>query len=283
LEVAEKISPDQPDLYRQIGEVQAELGHINIAIATLQKAIQQEPDQVGPYLSMGKVFQREGQWDKAEEIYKQALKVLPKSSPAHLALGDLFMQRGQLPRARRHLERATRLSSRNGLAWARLGQFYDLTNNRSQAAQAYRQAVKWLPTDLLEAKHAQDRLQALNPRFFLEVERSWPELIRRLIWPVLLAIVAALLNTGGWPWSIQGTEWLAIGLATLGAFLWLSGRSLPQNPLIRLLTTQPDGLEDSLLAPLAAVAGAIVWLTALAILLLPLTQSFSGLPSWLGL
>jgi tetratricopeptide (TPR) repeat protein len=283
LQVAEQVSPDQPDLYRQMGEVQAELGQTSTAIITLQKAIRQEPGQVGPYLSLGNVFQREGQWEKAEEVYKQALKVLPKSSASHVALGDLFMQRGQLAKARHYLQRATQLNSRNGLAWVRLGQFYDLANNRPLASQAYRQAVKRLPTDLLEAKHAHDRLQTLNPRFSLEAERGWPELIRRLIGPGLIFVLAAFFNTGWWPGSIQGTEWLAIGLSILGTFLWLSGRSLPQNPLIRLLTGQPDGLEDFLLRPVVAVGGLLLWIMALGILLLPLARFFPGLSPWLRL
>jgi tetratricopeptide (TPR) repeat protein len=268
LRVAEQISPDQPDLYRQMGEVQAELGQTHAAIATLQKAINQEPEQIAPYLSLGKVYQRDGHWDKAEGVYKQALKVLPKSSESHLALGDLFMLRGQLGKARRHLQRAVNLNRHNGLAWARLGQFYDLTGNRSAAAPAYRHALKWLPDGQLEAQHAEARLQLLDPRQLSGARRGWSELIRRLLIAIFIPVLAALFNTGWWPPLIEGQEWPALGLALAGAFLWVSGASLPQNPLIRLLAGD-QGLEDSSLSPLVALVGGVLWLAALALILLP--------------
>jgi tetratricopeptide (TPR) repeat protein len=272
LQLAEQISPDQPDLYRQMGEVQAELGQTHTAITTLQQAIAREPEQIGPYLSLGKVYQRDGHWDKAEGVYKQALKVLPRSSESHLALGDLFMLRGQLAKARRHLQRAVSLNRRSGMAWARLGQFYDLTGNRSAAAPAYRQALKWLPDDQPEAQHAHDRLQILDPKLLSGTKRGWPELIRRLLVALSIPVLAALFNTGWWPPSLQGADWLALALAVAGAFLWLSGASLPQNPLIRLLAGE-QGLEDSILRPLITIVGGVLWLAALTIILLPVLPS----------
>jgi hypothetical protein len=93
-------------------------------------------------------------------------------------------------------------------------------------------------------------------------------LIRRLLIAIFIPVLAALFNTGWWPPLIEGQEWPALGLALAGAFLWVSGASLPQNPLIRLLAGD-QGLEDSSLSPLVALVGGVLWLAALALILLP--------------
>jgi tetratricopeptide (TPR) repeat protein len=260
-----------------MGEVQAELGHISAAIATLQQAVEQEPEQIAPYLSLGKVLQQEGSWEKAEQIYRRALKVLPKSSESHYALGDLFLQRGQPAKARQHLERATGLNPYNGMAWSRLGQLYESAGKRKQAVRAYRQAAKWLPQDLLEWHRVEERLKVLDPPLPEGLRRGWFEFIRQMIGPVLVAVLAVLLDSGLRPWWIHWTGWLALSLATLGALLWLSGTSLPQNPVIRFFTG-PGGLEDSAMRLLLAICGVLFWLLAIAVILWPVGQSLPELP-----
>jgi Flp pilus assembly protein TadD len=273
LQIVEKINPDQPDLYRHMGEVQAELGEPGGAIATLEKAVEQEPDQVGPYLALGKVLQQEGRWKRAEKVYKQALIITPKSSEPYFALGDLLMQRGRLREARNHLQRATKLYPQHGLAWARLGEIHEASGRQQPAIRAYQQAVKFLSPESLEWEQVQQRLNVLNPGLSASQARGWAEFIRETSGPILVCVLALLLDSGLRPWWISGMGWLALILAMLGAFLWVSGTSLPNNPLMRLLIGQ-QGLDKSELRILVASLGALFWLLAMGIILLPLGQFF---------
>ena len=159
LRVAEKLNPEQPDLYRQMGDVLGELGQTSAAIETLELAVEQEPEQVGPYLALGKVLQKEGQWEDAEAVYGEASKIAPKSSEPYFYLGDLFIQRNKLKEARKNLERAVKLDPQHGLAWAELGQVNEATGKRGAAAKAYRNAYKYLPPDSVERTEVSKRLQ----------------------------------------------------------------------------------------------------------------------------
>ena len=164
LRVAEKLNPEQPDLYRQMGDVLGELGQTSAAIETLELAVEYEPEQVLPYLTLGKLLQKEGQWEDAEAVYGEASKVAPKSSEPYFYLGDLFIQRGHLKEARKNLERAVKLDPQHGLAWTELGQLNEAEGKRGAAAKAYRNAYKYLPPDSPDHAEVSKRLQSKDTR-----------------------------------------------------------------------------------------------------------------------
>jgi tetratricopeptide (TPR) repeat protein len=277
LHVAEKLNANQPDLYRQMGEVLTSLGRPGDAITTLEKAVKKEPEQVGPYLALGRVLQQEGHWERAEKVYRSAMKVAPKSSETYFALGDLHVQRNRLRNAQKQLQKATRIDPQHGEAWARLGQVYESRRKRRQAIHAYRKANRLLPHGSFDAQQARERLKVLNPRLPARLARSWGELLRQMAGPVLIVILAALLDSGLRPWWSPWTGWLAIVLGSLGAFLAISGYSLPVNPLICLLMGH-RGLEGMSGRGFITALGALFWLAAIAVILLPIGQSFPEPP-----
>lgn len=180
LQIAEKMDPNQPDLYRFLGELQHEVGHIKEAIATLEFAVEKEPEQVGPYLSLGKVLKAEGHWQQAEEVYREALHIAPNSSEAHYAFADLMLQRGDIKKARKHLNRALNLDPEHGLAWAELGQMYDSLKKYSSAIRAYRRAVKLMPSDSLDLERVESRLHSLDPSWQKGSTKSWAAKLKEL-------------------------------------------------------------------------------------------------------
>ena len=180
LQIAEKMNPDQPDLYRLLGELQHEVGYIQEAIDTLELAIEKEPEQVGPYLSLGRVLKHEGHWRQAEELYQEVLLMAPDSSEAHYALGDLMVQRGQLKKARKYLNQALKLDPEHGSAWVQLGQMYESSRKYSSAIRAYRRAVTLLLPDSLELERVQDRLQILDPSWQKGSAKSWTSKLKEL-------------------------------------------------------------------------------------------------------
>ena len=274
---AESIDPEQPGLHQRLGEVMADLGRTDEAVTILREAIEREPEESGLYLSLGHVLRQARHFTKAATTYVEAISRSPKSAEAHFALGDLYLERGKPKEATRYLAKAVRLAPQDGLAWARLGLAYDELQQLQPTINAYQQAVRLLSPELVEWKRVRQRLNVLSPDLPEGLVRSWPELLRQVAGPILVCLLALLLDSGLRPWWIDWSGWLALLLAMFGAFLWVSATSLPQNPLVCLITNQ-QGFEALRARPVIAAAGIFFWLVALSIILLPIHQSLPETP-----
>ncbi len=179
IKIAERMDPDQPDLYRVMGEIQHEVGQIKESITTLELAVDKEPEQITPYLSLGRVLKQEGHWRAAEEIYREALHVAPDSSEAHFAFGDLMLQRNKLKLARSHLRHAVKLNPQHGHAWSLLGELYERYKKRASAIKAYRNARNLLSRDSLEWERAESRLRYLDPSHYQEANEGWTAKLKK--------------------------------------------------------------------------------------------------------
>lgn len=237
------LQPDYPQLQLRLSEAQLGMGRPDRAWTSLQRAVEQDPNAV----------------------------------EVHFALGELARHRGQCEEAFGHYRTATQLDPEYGLAWFQLGQIYQQARMRKEAIQAFRRAAKLLPVVSTEYRQAQAQLEYLTPGLPEKMATGWPELIRQMTGPVTLCVLATLLDSGLRPWWIPLTGWLALILAVLGTFLCVSGADLPRNPLIRLLVGE-RGLSSSELKITLALVGAALWLFALALILLPLGQSFPEPP-----
>ncbi len=276
LAIVEKTEPDQPDLYRQIGEVQAALGQTSAAISSLERAIALEPDQAGPYLALGKVLQQEGHWRQAEKIYRRAMEILPDSSETYFALGDLLLQRNRHRQARKYLQKAIDKDPQHGPAWAQMGQIYESQKKRSAAIRAYHRADLLLDPESFYGQQTHQRLNILQPKLPKQLGESWMEFSRQAAGPLLICILAVLLDSGLRPWWISWTGWLALFLAFMGTPLWISGYSLPQNPLICFLFgSRGLGRTER---PIVAFLGAFFWLLAMGLILMPIGQTYPEPP-----
>lgn len=229
-------------------------------------------------LRLGEAQLAAGRPDRAIRHFEQARAETPNSPELHYALAEFQRQRGEHQEAFTAYLKVTQLDPHHGLAWLRLGQLYEGARRSQDAAQAYRRAAALLPADSDEGRIAQQQLQALRPGLPQAMATGWGELLRQMTGPVVICLLAVLLDAGLRPWWISGSGWLALLLAPLGAFLWISGTSLPQNPLIRPLLG--DEVAAAELRLPVAVLGAGLWLLAFGLILLPLAgQSFPRPPS----
>ncbi|MBI1881290.1 MAG: tetratricopeptide repeat protein [Chloroflexi bacterium] len=238
-----------------------------------------KPDYPDLLLRLGEAQLGVGRPDRATTLFQRALEQNPRSPEAHFAMGELLRQHGERQEAFTYYEKVTQLDPKHGLAWLRLGQLYEGARQRQDANQAYRRAAALLSADSSESRQARQQLDLLNPGLPEAMAAGWAELLRQMTGPVLICVLAALLDAGLRPWWIHWSGWLALLLAPLGAFLWISGTSLPRNPLIRLLIGE-EGLPSGggLRIPIAVI-GAGCWLLALALILLPLGhQSIPEVP-----
>jgi tetratricopeptide (TPR) repeat protein len=242
-QAVETIKPDYPDLHLHLGQAQLGLGREDRATLSLQRA----------------------------------LKENPKAAEAYYALGEMLRQRGEIEGAYSHYLKITQLDPRHGLAWLRLGQLYEQARRQKDALQAYQQAAKLLEAGSAESQQIRQQLRVLQPALPERMMTGWAELIRQMSGPVLVCLLAVLLDSGLRPWWIGWSGWLGLLLAVLGAFLWVSGDSLPRNPLICQLLDQ-EGLSADLRGPLAW-AGLVCWFLAFILIALPIGQSFPEPPS----
>lgn len=240
------------------------------AVETLQ------PDYPQLHVRLSEAHLGVGRPDRAWASLKQALKETPDAAEVHFAMGELTRQRGERDEAFKHYQAAVQRDPKYGLAWFQLGQIYRQARLQKEATQAYRQAIKFLAAGSLERRQAEEQLERLTPSLPENMATGWPELLRQMTGPVILCVLAALLDSGLRPWWIPLSGWFALLLAVTGTFMSVSG-GLPRNPLMRLLAGE-RGLVSSESKITIAIVGAILWLLALLLILLPLGQSYPELP-----
>jgi tetratricopeptide (TPR) repeat protein len=228
-------------------------------------------------LTLGKVYNQLHQWRPARLVLEQALAVTPDSAHLHFSLAETLMEQGIGNRARSHLEKVIRLEPQHGPAWYRLGQVYEHKQKSRRAIHAYRRAIQNLPPGTIMYRQAQTALKFLDPELPTGLASGWLELFRQMLGPVLICLLVALLDAGLRPWWITEAGWGAVFLGILGAFLWISGTNLPQNPAVQLLTGE-DGIASRSFRMLLAGFGGFFWLFSLAFFLLPLGQTYPELP-----
>ncbi len=237
------------------------------AVETLQ------PDYPDLHLHMGEAQVGLGRLDRATRSLEQALKANPGSPQVHYALAELLRQRGEIEQAYSYYLKVTTLNPQHGQAWLRLGQLYEQARRSKDAAQAYRRAAKLLEAGSVESRQVRQQLEALHPALPEAMMTGWAELTRQMSGPVLVCLLAVLLDSGLRPWWISWTGWLALLVAVLGAFLWVSGDSLPRNPLICQLVGR-EGLSATAMRWPVAFFGLFCWLFAFVLIMMPIGQTW---------
>lgn len=247
------------------------------AVKAWQAVENLKPDYPHLYIYLGEAHLEAGRPDRAWASLQQALEREPESAELHFALGELTRRRGEREEAFQHYQEAARHDPKHGRAWLRLGQLYQQVRRQPEAVQAFQRAARLLPPASAEQQQAQEALARLNPGLPEGMATGWAELLRQMIGPVILCLLAALMDSGLRPWWMPLTGWLAVMLGIVGAFLWVTGTDLPRNPLMQSLAGEAHLSDDVKLA--LAGTGAFLWLLAMLLILLPLGQSYPEIPN----
>jgi len=278
-QIVADLKPNYPDLPIHHAEAEASAGHTNAAIRILKEAIAKKPAYLKATLALGEILDESGRGKLAYKVYQKALKQHPHKAELHFALGCLLLKRDFLKKALTHIKETTHLDPEHGLAWWRLGQLHEALTTRRQAVAAYRQAEKFLSLDTIAGQTVKQRLELIDPPMPEQMVTGWLEFLRQVSGPILVCLVAALLDSGLRPWWIPLINWGAIFLSMLGSFLWVSGTDLPQNPLMMTILDDQIDHDSPTLAMTMAIIGGLCWLVALVVILLPINQSIVELPS----
>ncbi len=229
------------------------------------------------HLRLGQSHLGLGRPDRATRSLQQALTQTPNSPEVHFILGELRRQQAAREEAFEHYQTVIRLDPNHGLAWLRTAEIFEQVGASKKAIQAYRRATRLLPANSAEYIQALAHLEKIEPKLPETMATGWSELIRQITGPILICLIAALFDAGLRPWWIPVTGWLALVLAPIGAFLFVSGSSLPRNPLLQMMVGK-QGLAVKEYRTMVTIAGALLWLAAMALILLPINQSYPEIP-----
>ena len=229
------------------------------------------------HLYLGQAHLGASRPDRAIKSLQEALNRNPNSVEAHFTLGEMMRQRVSLEEAFDHYQTVIRLDPKHGMAWLRKAEIFEQVKVRKEAQKTYRKAIKLLPPDSEERRRAQIKLDELEPTLPEAMATGWLEFIRQSTGPILICLMAILFDSGLRPWWIDFSGWLALFLTFFSTFLFVSGASLPRNPLLQLIVG-PHGLSSRNQKVAAAAVGVLFWLVALGLILLPINQSYPDIP-----
>lgn len=247
------------------------------AVTAWQMVEKLNSDFPGLHLRLGQAHLGQERPDRAMASLERALAQNPDDPEIHFTLAEMMRRRAERAKAFDYYETVLRLDPKHGLAWLRVAGIYEQVGANKEARQAYRQAVKLLPAEAEESLQARAGLAQVEPKLPEAMATGWPELIRQVTGPILIIVMTVLFDSGLRPWWIPLSGWLALILAFAGAFLFVSGASLPRNPLMRLVVGQ-QGLPAGEPKFVVAAVGLIFWLVAMGLVLWPLNQSYPDIP-----
>ena len=88
------LDKDNSDALMKLGEVLAEQGHTDEAIAIYQQAVKDHPREASFYILMGELYEAKQDWKKAQDAYQSALEIKPNDPLASNNLANVMLQTG---------------------------------------------------------------------------------------------------------------------------------------------------------------------------------------------
>jgi Tfp pilus assembly protein PilF/SAM-dependent methyltransferase len=107
-----RLQPDIADAHDRLGHALAQLGRIDEAIRSIERAralhagVRQAPDYARTYLNLGNLCMGRGRQAEAAMLYERALALNPGFAEAHNNLGALLVEQGRLGEASAQFSRA---------------------------------------------------------------------------------------------------------------------------------------------------------------------------------
>ncbi len=136
-----ELAPDSWQAALFLGDVNRQHGDLTAALASYQRAAQQQPNIAAPLLGIGTVYWELGQFDRAAIYLKDTLRLNPKAMQATFELGNIAVRehrdREALPLLIRYLDaQPDALAARAdlGRAYMHLGQYENAVGELTKAA-----------------------------------------------------------------------------------------------------------------------------------------------------
>ena len=128
-----------------LGQILAERGQIDEAIAHYQRAVEIKPNYAEAHLNLGALLAGRGELDAATDHYHKALEFKPDFADAHTNLGNVLARRGQVDEAVAEYRRALDIDPDFVLAHNNFGSLLARRGHRDEAITHFRRAVEIEP------------------------------------------------------------------------------------------------------------------------------------------
>jgi tetratricopeptide (TPR) repeat protein len=263
---AEAEAPDDPQVLQEVAALHEEMGNTDLAVAVYRRAIERYPENPVYYARLGGIYRRRAMPDDAQEMYERAVKLDSGDPTTLVALAVLYIEDGLIESARKLLEQAIRIDPTYAKAHLLLSDVYHRLGQGQLAVQHYRQAAASAEPGSATSQRAQRELARLAPTLPEHKAQGWGETLRRTFALMLPLILAAWVNAGLVPWRIGPAAWVALFVATLGAYMWTCAASVPRNELMRMIFGQ-EGAEGFWRKALVGTPGVVLWSLAFGLIL----------------
>ena len=150
VETLTKGYPKEPLLYNISGVCYKEIGQLDAAIKSFEKALAIKPDYTEVNYNLGLTLQELGKLDAAVKSYEKALTLNPDYAEAHNNLGVLLKELGQVDDAVKSYNKALTLKPDYAEAYNNLGNAFKELGKVDDAVKSYNKALTLKP-DYAEA------------------------------------------------------------------------------------------------------------------------------------
>jgi predicted O-linked N-acetylglucosamine transferase (SPINDLY family) len=176
------VQPDHQPSLRALGGIALQVGHYQLAVACLTKAVEHKKDDAGLGLQLAQALSALGRNDEAVSALKRVLQLKPKLLAAQLLMGASYGRLGRADAAIAHFRRATDIDPACAEAWVNLGSAHLLKGCLAPAIEHYRRAVALAPENV--ALHGNlvpslNYLPEASGATILEAAQRWARLVPR--------------------------------------------------------------------------------------------------------
>ncbi len=143
---AKETAAEREQTYRYIGMCNFELGDMEKAKSSFEKAEQLSPTCADAFVLMSLVSNAQKDYDQAFMCATKAILLSPSHSQAHLARAEASFGKGQYEEALSDCKKA--LNNKNSQALYVRGQVLEAQGNSAEARSAFQEFIERMPTEL---------------------------------------------------------------------------------------------------------------------------------------
>ncbi len=147
LEKAVTLNPALPEIWNELGGVEAAAGDYAAAVRHYEKALELGPDLAYALVNAALAYSQVGNSTEAERLYRRALEVDPKDGEVANSLGILVAKQGRTEEARKLFEAAIEIRPDDTSAINNLGILFLKTGQVNDAIAAFQYGIKVAPDD----------------------------------------------------------------------------------------------------------------------------------------
>jgi len=137
--------PGNAGAHNNLGNVLAESGQFEPAMAQYREALRLVPEYADAHTDLGNALVKEGRPAEAVDHYRAALRFRPGDPAVHYGLGLALMRLGRGDEAIPQFERVVSLSPDHAAAWSNLAELLVAAGRWAEAADAYAATTRLRP------------------------------------------------------------------------------------------------------------------------------------------